>query len=259
VGPTAIAAFGVIRSGLHRAPLAVAALLLLVAGGALAQEERIYQVDYSARILPTERAARVSVRVTDPDGLLREIRWRIDPERHREFEGDGSIEVDGDTVRWIPGAGVQTLRYVFRIDHLRDELSYDARCAESWAVFRGDDLVPPARVRTAAGARSESRLRLRVPEGWSSVTPYEAAGDGSLMIDHPHRRFDRPTGWFVAGRLGVVRETVAGSRVAIAGPVGQRLRRLDILALLRWTLPSLRDCPVGCWWWGRAIQCGAEG
>jgi hypothetical protein len=61
------------------------------------------------------------------------------------------------------------------------------------------------------------------------------------MIDHPHRRFDRPTGWFVAGRLGVVRETVAGSRVAIAGPVGQRLRRLDILALLRWTLPSLRD------------------
>lgn len=214
---------------------------LVIAGAAPAQEDVVYQVDYEARIVPTERAAHVSVRLRDPQGLLREIQWRIDPERHRDFTGDGSIQVDGDVVRWTPAAGVTTLRYVFRIDHLRDERSYDARCAESWALFRGDDLVPPAKVRTAAGARSTSRLRLRLPDGWSVATPYERADDGFFRIDHPHRRFDRPTGWLVVGRLGVVRETVAGSRVAVAGPVGQRLRRLDILALVRWTLPSLRE------------------
>ncbi|MCG8591364.1 MAG: hypothetical protein MJE66_18880, partial [Proteobacteria bacterium] len=65
--------------------------------------------------------------------------------------------------------------------------------------------------------------------------------DGRYRVDHPIRRFDRPTGWFVAGRLGVVRERVAGVQVAVAGPVGHRFRRLDLLALLRWTLPELRD------------------
>jgi hypothetical protein len=39
----------------------------------------------------------------------------------------------------------------------------------------------------------------------------------------------------------VVREKVAGTRLAIAAPVGHGLRRLDILALLRWTLPELRE------------------
>jgi hypothetical protein len=43
------------------------------------------------------------------------------------------------------------------------------------------------------------------------------------------------------GRIGVLREKVAGSSVAVAGPFRQKLRRQDILALLRWTLPSLRN------------------
>ena len=43
------------------------------------------------------------------------------------------------------------------------------------------------------------------------------------------------------GRIGVLREKIAGSSVAVAGPFRQKLRRQDILALLRWTLPSLRS------------------
>jgi len=41
------------------------------------------------------------------------------------------------------------------------------------------------------------------------------------------------------GKLGVRRERVAGVRVAIAGPEDQQIRRLDMLALLNWTLPEL--------------------
>ena len=41
------------------------------------------------------------------------------------------------------------------------------------------------------------------------------------------------------GRLGVRRETLAGVRVAIAGPEGHDVRRMDMLALLSWTLPEL--------------------
>jgi hypothetical protein len=44
----------------------------------------------------------------------------------------------------------------------------------------------------------------------------------------------------VVGKIGVLRERIARTRVAVAGPVGEQLHRHDILALLRWTLPTLR-------------------
>ncbi len=63
----------------------------------------------------------------------------------------------------------------------------------------------------------------------------------NIPIDDPDRRFDRPTGWLVAGEIGVRREIIANRRVAIAAPTGEGVRRIDTLAFLRWTLPSLID------------------
>jgi hypothetical protein len=203
---------------------------------------RSYSVLYDARLVPTQRSAEVTIRVGNAGRELRSLRFRIDPARHRDFSGNGLVTVGPDTVEWQPPVGEGRLRYVFAIDDLRDELSYDARCAEHWALFRGDDLVPPARVRALRGAASRSRLRLRLPEGWSAATPYPRSEGELYAVDHADRRFDRPVGWIVAGRsMGVVRERVSGVHVAIAGPVGHGLRRLDLLALLRWTLPKLRE------------------
>jgi hypothetical protein len=210
-------------------------------GAAPAPAPHAYAVLYEARLVPTQRAAEVTIRLDNAGRALHWLRFRIDPERHRDFAGDGLVTVGPDTVEWRPPAGAGQLRYVFGIDDLRDERSYDARSAEHWALFRGDDLVPPARVRAQRGAESRSRLRLRLPEGWTAAAPYARTSAGVYLVEHAGRRFDRPVGWIVAGRhMGVVREKVAGVQVAIAGPVGQGLRRLDLLALLRWTLPELR-------------------
>lgn len=200
-----------------------------------------YSLTYDVRIVPTEKTAHVVIQTQDPGDLLNSVEFRIDPERHFEFSGDGTVEVRGDRVLWQPPARGGKLRYRFRIDHLRDERSYDSRVRDSWAIFRGDDLVPPARVKAAKGAQADPRLRLRVPDGWSVVAPFERGADGTYVIDHPKRRFDRPFGWIAVGQLGVVRETIADTRVAIAGPRGQSFRRQDLLALLRWTLPALRQ------------------
>jgi hypothetical protein len=64
---------------------------------------------------------------------------------------------------------------------------------------------------------------------------------GAYGLDDPDTRFDRPKGWFAFGKLGVVRETIEGTRITIAGPAGQGVRRMDALALLRWTLPSIAE------------------
>jgi hypothetical protein len=220
--------------------LAAALLALLPASGQEEPVETKYSVRFDVRVVPTERLAKVSIRLGRGADQVSWLRFSIDPVRHFEFRGDGRVEVDGESVLWEPPREGGILRYSFWIDHLRNSSSYDARCAENWALFRGDDLVPPVRVRSQVGAHSSSSLRLRVPEGWSAALPHELLSDGTFAIDDPHRRFDRPKGWMVVGKIGVLRERIAKTRVAVAGPVGQHLRRHDNLALLRWTLPTLR-------------------
>lgn len=200
-----------------------------------------FDFDVSARIVPTERAAHVTLELGRGANHVDWIRFRIDPQRHLLFRGDGQIVADGAHLTWTPPRAGGKLHYVFRIDHLRDARRYDARCAKTWAIFRGEDLVPPARVSTEDEARSRTRLRIRLPEGWGIATPYPKLRGGEYRVEHPRRRFDRPTGWMIAGLLGVVREDVAGVKMSIAGPRGASVRRQDMLALLRWTLPTLRE------------------
>ncbi len=221
--------------------LLVAVLAAILSGsGPAAAEETTYGVLYDVRVSPSEKAARVALRITDPDRAVRWLRFSIDPARNFDFTADGELKLGVDVATWTPPPGGGVLRYAHRIDHLRDQRTYDARCTDSWALFRGDDLVPPARVRTVMGAHSESELRLRLPEGWSAVTPYPQLANGRYSISHPDRQFDRPVGWMLVGRLGVLRERVAGVHVALAAPAGQGMRRRDMLAMLRWTLPTLR-------------------
>lgn len=77
-----------------------------------------------------------------------------------------------------------------------------------------------------------------LPTGWSVVTEYSSLND-PIIVKRPGRRMDQPTGWIAVGNLGVRRETIAGIRVAIVGPEGQDIRRMDMLALLNWALPEL--------------------
>ena len=222
--------------------LALASIVLLAGPGATKRERR-WEVLYDVRVVPTEGVAHVEIRLEGYASLVEMMRFRTKPERHSGFAGDGEITPgeDGVYVTWIPPETGGSLRYDVRLDHLRDRARYDARVTNNWALFRGDDLVPPAKVEAVDDAPSESRLQFRLPKGWRVVTPYKRRSDDVFVIDHPHRMFDRPTGWMIAGRLGTLRENIAGTQVAISGPTGQGVRRHDMLALLRWTLPTLRS------------------
>jgi hypothetical protein len=203
-----------------------------------------YDVRFEIRLVPTEKSAHVAIHLTDPRRAVHWLRFRSDPERQLAFRGDGRVDVTqengAEIVLWTPPRGGGALRWVARVDHLRDESSYDARATRDWALARADDLVPPVRVTTEDGAQSRARLQLVLPQSWSALVPYPPLPDGTWSVDRPERRFDRPVGWILAGRIGVLRERVAGVRVAIGSPAGHGVRREDMLALLRWTLPALR-------------------
>jgi len=201
----------------------------------------VYELDYEARFHPAEDRVDVSLTVRQPRHLLREVRFSFDPERYQDFAGDGIIEQSEGGLTWrVPEAGGQ-LRFRWSPDHRRRGDGYDSLMEDDWAVFRGDDLLPPVATRALKKAQSRSRLRLTGPDGWSFISayPHSEKDEDWFVVDRPERSFDRPVGWMAAGKLGVRWTKIGDRRVAVAGPVGQGVRRLDMLAFLRWNLPAL--------------------
>ena len=200
-----------------------------------------YGLRYDLTLKPAEDLAEVSLTLDEraKDNIW-SMRFHIDPARHQEFAGDGTIEAEGDYVTWKPPGNGGKLSFHVPVSNLRSNGRFDARMTDEWALFRGDDLFPAASTEQHDNAEAEASLHVHLPEGWSFVTPYPAIKPHVFGIEHADRSFDRPTGWMAAGRLGVRRERIAGTRVIVAGPMNEGVGRLDMLALLNWNLPELR-------------------
>ncbi len=204
----------------------------------ISEPRRVYGADYSITPDISKHGAFVELRISQKKWLLRELSMPYDEKIISDIDGDGQILLDDGRIRWEVPADGGRLRWFARINHLRDNDTYDAFIGESWALFRAEDVIPPTATRTLRRAVSKTRLTFDLPDGWSSVTQYFKRSD-VFDVSNPARRFDRPTGWIVLGKLGVRHETVAGVRVVVAAPIGHGVRRLDILAMLNWILPDL--------------------
>ncbi len=203
-----------------------------------AEPARIYDLEYVVTMDPAAGGALVQLSLEQDDAYLRELDMSLLGGRLSDVAGDGEVSVRDGRAVWRPPKNGGKLRWFASLEHLRDEDEYDAYVTDDWALFRGEDIVPSAVTRTLKRARSRTWLEFRMPHGWSSVTPYAGTND-RYEIDNPERRFDTPTGWIVLGHLGVRYDTISGIRTKVAGPVNQGVRRIDMLALLRWTLPEL--------------------
>lgn len=198
-----------------------------------------YDVDFAGHARPSAGVIDASITVRQPRSVLRELTFAVSG-RLSLVSADGElIETDGSW-RWqVPEQGGE-LRYRFTVDQPKGD-AFDARVTPEWAVLRLGDLFPPARARSLKGASSVSRLALTSAEdGWSFETRYGSVDTDGVPLP-VQRNFNRPTGWLMAGSIGVRRDRIAGVPVAIAAPVNGGYRRMDTLAFLRWTLPSLYE------------------
>ena len=225
----------------------VRAMLLLIAllgtaDAAKHSDRSTYGLRFELELTADNSLASGSITVDQTRSLLREARFRAPTSRYSDFSGDGDVQRDGSFVVWRPPSDGGRLRYKVLIDNQRKSGSYDARVTRRWAIFRGDDVFPAATTRHAPGASSRSKLSFKLPGKWSVVAPFKDYPDGkSFDVVNAERRFDRPIGWIVAGRLGVRRDTIENIEVAIAGPINHGIHRISMLALLRWTLPVLTN------------------
>ena len=198
-----------------------------------------YQLLFAVDLTRTDGFATARISVAQTTNLLREVRFRASAGLYTDFSGDGTIRREGDVIIWNPPSRGGSIEYLVLIDHQRAGGGFDALLTDDWAVFRGDDVFPPAAIRQRSGVRASSEFSARLPDHWSIVTPFAAGEDGQFLIDDPQRNFDRPVGWIIAGRLGVRRDLIAGMEVSVAGPINSGIQRIGMLALLRWTLPLL--------------------
>lgn len=195
-----------------------------------------YAVHYLIAPVPGTSTVSVSMRVRQPAALLRELSFPVGG-MVENIDGDGDVRVAGERVTWLPPDGGGTLSWQVNIGHRRGDSGYDAYLAE-WGLFRMEDIIPRARTRTRKDAVSRTSFEFDLPKQWSVITEYSSL-ERPVIVDRPERRFDQPTGWVAIGDLGVRRDTIAGTRVAVAAPEGHDVRRLEMLAVLNWTLPEL--------------------
>lgn len=192
-----------------------------------------FGLDYEVRFLPEEGSADVVMRITpEPGVLVRQLDLAMPSHRYEVIAADGALQRQGSRVLWAPPDSGGALRYRYRIEKRRGQ-ARDAAIDSRFALLRGDQLFPAARLLATRGARSRTTLRFRLPEGWSVETPYRRHDGEVFVVEWPARRLARPVGWLIAGNLGVRRELIDGTQWVVAAPRGERMRRQDLLALIR--------------------------
>ncbi len=199
-------------------------------------------LDYHVRFLPQSDQAEVRLTLEAGEAVS-SLSFNLgDKGYYSDFKADGKwLQKTPGRGTWQPASGKASLSYRVRISHPRESGSFDARMTADWALLRGDDLVPSAQLKQKNATELVSRIEFELPKGWKSVeTGWPRIGKNRFRIDNPSRRFDRPTGWILAGKIGTRRSKLGETEVTIAAPIGAGMRRMDILTLLTFVWPEVQ-------------------
>lgn len=221
------------------AVLALSGLYLFVSSIALADNDLAYQLKYRLEFLPGSDQALVSITL-DNGKLIRSLRFQNQPGQYADIQANGALSVTDTEVRWVPPKAKSTLSLKVKVTRERKPGEFEAMMTKDWALFRGDDIFPAVKVDFVDGAHALATLEVVLPPGWSSIeTGWPRIKDNTFRIDNPNRKFDRPTGWMIAGKLGTRRAKVSRTSISVSAPQGSQMRRMDVLTFFKFVWPEL--------------------
>jgi len=220
-------------------------VLMLLGSDAIAvddaQQAKAYELKYQVRFNPTDQGAMVVIDV-DKGELLKHVRFSNERGIYSNIHANGKLTLKNKQVIWDLPSGSSQLSFFVKLTHERDPGKYDGRVTKDWAIFRGDDLIPPVYVDTGdvMGSYSNATLEVVLPEGWDSIeTGWPRKSGNIFTIDNPERRFDRPTGWMIAGNVGTRRATVSKTSIAVSAPKGENFKRMESLTFFNFVWPEV--------------------
>lgn len=197
----------------------------------------VYEIDVDVRT----RRAQVEMRIDQSEGQLPWVEFRRRDEHFHGFDGDG-VEVGPEWVRWeIPPKG-GVVSWSARLNHVREERSYDARITPSWALFRGTDVVPLFSYPKKAWSKADGHVDFDLPVDWQLVTR-----QGVISSKKAHPLVDEgpvpaPRGWVLVGEVEVVPVDLEdGGEIILASPGPHEHRHHETAAFLRLLVPHFRD------------------
>jgi len=199
-------------------------------------------LDYRVRFVPESDLAEVSLTLEKGE-VVQRLTFNLGNEGYySDFATEGSWTQDSpQSGTWQPAKGRSRLSYKVRISHPRGNDRFDARMTADWALLRGDDLIPSAHMVKDDGVELVARVQFELPRGWSGIeTGWPRVGENRFRIDNPSRQFDRPTGWILAGKIGSRRARLGDTDVTVSAPVGEGMRRMDVLTLLTFVWPEVQ-------------------
>jgi len=196
-----------------------------------------YDLLYTAKIDPDTKLARVELTLSGKD-IPSKLSINLSSGRYKDLKSDDPLDIKGNKAVWRPKGRKGKLSYSFIIDNQRSNGGYDSRITQDWAILRSDKLIAP--ISATSRGRSNARLKLEMPNGWSSALPYPKIEDNFYQLSDPKRRFVRPKGWMIVGKIGSRQDFIADTDTRISGPKDENIRRQDILAFLNWNLPELK-------------------
>lgn len=198
-----------------------------------------YQLHYSVDLLPQQNGANVQISI-DNGELLQKIRFDNSSGIYSAIRANGKLIIKDKEVFWELPPKDGKLNYFVKLNNERSPGKFDSRITKDWALFRGDDLIPPMQTVEVPNAYAIAELQFNLPESWKSVeTGWPRKKNNVFKIDNPERLFDRPTGWIIAGKIGTRRATINKTGISISAPTGEGMRRMDALTYFNFVWPEL--------------------
>lgn len=214
-------------------------LLFIAVQASADQQSLAYELNYKVTFDPSKQGASVVISV-DKGELLKRVRFNNSLGIYSNIRANGKLTFNDKQVNWELPSGDSQLSFFVKLTNERDPGKYDSRVTSDWAIFRGDDLIPAIHTFEAPGANSIAVLDVILPEGWSSIeTGWPRKKDNTFSIDNPERRFDRPTGWMIAGKVGTRRAKISKTSIAVSAPKGEHFKRMDALTFFNFVWPEL--------------------
>jgi len=210
--------------------------------GAPTAAKKTFTLDYTIELLPKQDQARITIALGTGAERVKRLDLGFDAKRYSGFKASQGQFVAGAAGKavWMPAGPGSKLSYLVRITRKRDSGDFDARMTADWALFRGDKAIPFIKARMKRGTESVAHLRFVLPPGWTNVdTGWMRLRDGRFAVDNAERRFDRPIGWIIAGKVGTRRDQLGLTEVSIGAPKGDPLDRMDALTMINLVWPEI--------------------